>query len=146
MEYISGRDMSRIIPKAEKAEIPFPMIYALKIGVELCCDGLYYAHTKTDAYGQPAPRRPSRCHTRKRSWSGWNGNVKILDFGIAKATTQTDQTRAGEIKGKLSYMSPEQGDGQARSTNAPTSSRSASCCTSGSPATSSSPARTRWRS
>src|SRR3954451_8510817 len=52
MEYISGRDMSRIIPKAEKAGIPFPMIYALRIASNVC-EGLYYAHTKTDAYGNP---------------------------------------------------------------------------------------------
>ena len=42
---------------------------------------------------------------------GFNGTVKIVDFGIAKANTQLEQTRAGEIKGKLSYMSPEQAMG-----------------------------------
>jgi serine/threonine protein kinase len=110
MEYISGRDMSRIIPKAEKAEIPFPMIYALKIASN-CCEGLYYAHTKTDAYGNPL-HVVHRDVTPENVLVGFNGTVKIVDFGIAKASTQLEQTRAGEIKGKLSYMSPEQAMGQ----------------------------------
>ncbi len=110
MEYISGRDMSRIIPKGEKKEIPFPMIYALKIASN-CLEGLYYAHTKTDAYGNPL-NIVHRDITPENVLVGFNGTVKIVDFGIAKASTQLEQTRAGEIKGKLSYMSPEQAMGQ----------------------------------
>jgi serine/threonine-protein kinase len=109
MEYISGRDMSRIIPKAEKAGIPFPMIYALRIASNVC-EGLYYAHTKTDAYGNPL-HVVHRDITPENILVGFNGTVKIVDFGIAKANTQIEQTRAGEIKGKLSYMSPEQAMG-----------------------------------
>jgi serine/threonine-protein kinase len=109
MEYISGRDMSRIIPKAEKAGIPFPMIYALRIASNVC-EGLYYAHTKTDAYGNPL-HVVHRDVTPENILVGFNGTVKIVDFGIAKANTQIEQTRAGEIKGKLSYMSPEQATG-----------------------------------
>jgi serine/threonine protein kinase len=110
MEYISGRDMSRIIPKGEKKEIPFPTIYALKIASN-CLEGLYYAHTKTDAYGNPL-NIVHRDITPENVLVGFNGTVKIVDFGIAKASTQLEQTRAGEIKGKLSYMSPEQAMGQ----------------------------------
>lgn len=110
MEYISGRDMSRIIPKGEKKEIPFPMIYALKIASN-CLEGLYYAHTKTDAYGNPL-NIVHRDITPENVLVGFNGTVRIVDFGIAKASTQLEQTRAGEIKGKLSYMSPEQAMGQ----------------------------------
>lgn len=106
MEYISGRDMSRIIPKAEKAGIPFPMIYALRIASNVC-EGLYYAHTKADAYGNPL-NVVHRDITPENILVSFNGTVKIVDFGIAKANTQLEQTRAGEIKGKLSYMSPEQ--------------------------------------
>ena len=106
MEYISGRDMSRIIPKAERAGIPFPMIYALRIASNVC-EGLYYAHTKTDAYGNPL-NIVHRDITPENILVGFNGTVKIVDFGIAKANSTLEQTRAGEIKGKLSYMSPEQ--------------------------------------
>jgi serine/threonine-protein kinase len=106
MEYISGRDMSRIVPKAEKMGIPFPMIYALRIASNVC-EGLYYAHTKTDTFGNPL-NIVHRDVTPENILVGFNGTVKIADFGIAKANTQLEQTRAGEIKGKLSYMSPEQ--------------------------------------
>jgi eukaryotic-like serine/threonine-protein kinase len=106
MEYVAGRDMSAIIPKAKASNIPFPVEYALKIGSSVC-EALYYAHTKTDAHGNPL-------HIVHRDVSpenirvAWTGSVKILDFGIAKAATQLHETKAGEIKGKLVYMSPEQ--------------------------------------
>lgn len=110
MEYIGGRDMSRIVPKAERANIPFPMIYALRIASS-ACEGLYYAHTKADAFGNPLSV-VHRDVTPENILVSWDGTVKIVDFGIAKATTQIEQTRAGEIKGKLSYMSPEQAMGK----------------------------------
>lgn len=110
MEYISGRDMSRIIPKAERANIPFPMIYSLRIASAVC-EGLYYAHTKTDSFGNPL-NVVHRDITPENIIVSWDGTVKIVDFGIAKANTQIEQTRAGEIKGKLSYMSPEQAMGK----------------------------------
>jgi serine/threonine-protein kinase len=103
-------DMSRIVPKAEKANIPFPMIYALRIASSVC-EGLYYAHTKADAYGNSL-NVVHRDVTPENVLVSWDGTVKIVDFGIAKANTQIEQTRAGEIKGKLSYMSPEQAMGK----------------------------------
>lgn len=110
MEYISGRDMSRVVPKAEKLGITFPLEYAMSIAASVL-DGLSYAHAKTDDFGEPL-NVVHRDITPENIMVGWNGNVKILDFGIAKANSQSDQTRAGEIKGKLSYMSPEQGMGK----------------------------------
>lgn len=110
MEYISGRDMSRIVPKAERAGIPFPTIYALRIASSVS-EGLYYAHTKTDAFGNSL-NVVHRDVTPENILVSWDGTVKIVDFGIAKANTQIEQTRAGEIKGKLSYMSPEQAMGK----------------------------------
>lgn len=106
MEYISGRDMSAVIPKSKQTGIPFPVEYALKIASNVC-EALYYAHTKADPSGKPV-------HIVHRDVSpenirvAWTGTVKILDFGIAKAATQLHETKAGEIKGKLIYMSPEQ--------------------------------------
>lgn len=110
MEYIQGRDMSRVVPKAEKLGIQFPTEYAVTIAAS-ALDGLYFAHTKTDAAGAPL-NIVHRDVTPENIMVAWNGNVKILDFGIAKANSQTDQTKAGEIKGKLSYMSPEQAMGK----------------------------------
>ncbi|MBX7101274.1 MAG: serine/threonine protein kinase [Myxococcaceae bacterium] len=106
MEYIFGRDMRRIIPKADSMGIPFPMVYALKIASSVC-EGLYYAHQKVDLYGSPL-NIVHRDVTPENIFVSFDGTVKVLDFGIAKAANQIEQTRAGEIKGKLSYMSPEQ--------------------------------------
>ncbi|MBE2253440.1 MAG: serine/threonine protein kinase [Myxococcus sp.] len=106
MEYVFGRDMRRIIPKADSLGIPFPMVYALKIASSVC-EGLYYAHQKTDTYGV-ALNIVHRDVTPENIFVSFDGTVKVLDFGIAKAANQIEQTRAGEIKGKLSYMSPEQ--------------------------------------
>ena len=110
MEYISGRDMSRAVPRAEKLGIMFPIEYALSVAASVL-DGLSYAHEKVDAFGKPLDI-VHRDITPENIMVGWNGNVTLLDFGIAKATSQTDQTRAGEIKGKISYMSPEQAMGK----------------------------------
>ena len=106
MEYIFGRDMRRIIPKADTMGIPFPMVYALKIASSVC-EGLYYAHQKVDLYGNPLDI-VHRDVTPENIFVSFDGTVKVLDFGIAKAANQIEQTKAGEIKGKLSYMSPEQ--------------------------------------
>jgi serine/threonine-protein kinase len=71
------------------------------------CEGLYYAHQKVDLYGNPL-NIVHRDVTPENIFVSFDGTVKVLDFGIAKAANQIEQTRAGEIKGKLSYMSPEQ--------------------------------------
>lgn len=110
MEYVFGRDMRRVIPKAESQGIPFPLVYATKIASQIC-EGLYYAHQRTDAYGNPLGI-VHRDITPENIVVSFDGTVKILDFGIAKAANTVEQTRAGEIKGKLSYMSPEQCTGR----------------------------------
>ena len=110
MEYVSGRDMSRVVPKAEKLGINYPLEYAMLV-VSNVLEGLAYAHEKTDDFGKPL-HLVHRDVTPENIMVGWNGHVRILDFGIAKASSQTDHTKAGEIKGKLSYMSPEQALGK----------------------------------
>ncbi|MCL2178149.1 MAG: serine/threonine protein kinase [Proteobacteria bacterium] len=106
MEYISGRDMRKIIAKAQARGIGFPLEYALKIASSVC-EGLYYAHQKTDAQGVHL-NIVHRDVTPENIFVSFDGTVKILDFGIAKASNQIIQTDVGEVKGKLSYMSPEQ--------------------------------------
>jgi serine/threonine-protein kinase len=106
MEYLFGRDMRRVIPKCEQAGISFPVVYACKIASQ-ALEGLYYAHQKTDTQGR-ALGIVHRDVTPENIFVSFEGGVKLLDFGIAKAANQVEMTRAGEIKGKLSYMSPEQ--------------------------------------
>ena len=106
MEYLFGRDMRRVIPKAEAQGIPFPIVYACKIASQVL-EGLYYAHQKSDVHGK-ALGIVHRDVTPENIFVSFDGGVKVLDFGIAKAANQVEMTRAGEIKGKLSYMSPEQ--------------------------------------
>jgi eukaryotic-like serine/threonine-protein kinase len=106
MEYLFGRDMRRVVPKAESLGIPFPMVYALKIASSVC-EGLYYAHQKVDLYGSPL-NIVHRDVTPENIFVCFDGTVKVLDFGIAKAANRAEQTRAGELRGKLSYLSPEQ--------------------------------------
>ena len=110
MEYVFGRDMARIIPKAEKMGIAFPAVYALKIAAEVC-EGLHYAHQRSDAWGNPL-HIVHRDVTPENVFVSFDGTVKILDFGIAKARGQSGETSVGEIKGKLSYLSPEQALGK----------------------------------
>ncbi len=110
MEYVFGRDMGRIIPKAERMGIAFPTVYALKIASSVC-EGLHYAHQRTDAWGNPL-HIVHRDVTPENVFVSFDGTVKILDFGIAKARGQTGETSVGEIKGKLSYLSPEQALGK----------------------------------
>jgi serine/threonine-protein kinase len=110
MEYLFGRDMARIIPKAAALGIPFPEVYALRIAASVC-EGLYYAHQKADAWGNPL-HIVHRDITPENVFVSFDGMVKVLDFGIAKARGQVGQTQTGEIKGKLAYMSPEQCLGQ----------------------------------
>ena len=110
MEYIFGRDMARIIPKAAALGIPFPEVYALHIAASVC-EGLYYAHQKADAWGNPL-HIVHRDVTPENIFVSFDGMVKVLDFGIAKARGQVGRTQTGQIKGKLAYMSPEQCLGQ----------------------------------
>jgi eukaryotic-like serine/threonine-protein kinase len=106
MEFINGHDMRAIVPQAEKMGISFPLEYSLKIAREVC-EGLYYAHRKSDEQGNPL-NIVHRDVTPENIMVSFDGEVKILDFGIAKAENLVSETRAGEIKGKLGYLSPEQ--------------------------------------
>ena len=106
MEYVYGRDMRRVLRKCDSTAIPVPMVYALKIASSVC-EGLYYANQKTDQAGKPL-QIVHRDVTPENIFVSFDGTVKILDFGIAKAANQIEQTQVGQIKGKLRYMSPEQ--------------------------------------
>jgi serine/threonine-protein kinase len=110
MEYVFGRDMRRVLQRAVELGIPFPLVYALKVA-SCVCEGLYYAHQRTDAHGAPL-RIVHRDVSPENVFVSFDGAVKLLDFGVAKAASHLEQTQSGELKGKLGYLSPEQVQGQ----------------------------------
>jgi len=105
MEYVHGETVHRLLRRASETG-PLPLGAALHI-VSRACAGLHYAHQRTDLSGQPLgivhrDVSPSNLMVR------FDGTVKLLDFGIAKAASQTTATASGVFKGKSGYMSPEQ--------------------------------------
>ncbi len=111
MEYIHGEDVRRVWKRAEQAGRPVPVPMVLRIVIEACA-GLDYAHKKADQSGRPL-NIVHRDISPQNILVSFEGHVKIVDFGIAKAADQATVTRSGVLKGKYSYMSPEQAAGKA---------------------------------
>ncbi len=110
MEYIPGEDLRTILRKVSKQSKLVPQQHTLHI-ISSVCEALDYAHKKKDATGKPLGII-HRDISPQNVMVSYEGNVKLLDFGIAKATTQSNETEAGVLKGKYAYMSPEQAKGQ----------------------------------
>jgi len=110
LELVDGWDLGRLLQRAEKAGTPLPPGLGLYILSEVC-RALSYAHAKTDAAGQ-ALGIVHRDVSPHNVLISEQGEVKIIDFGVAKAMTKRDRTGAGIVKGKLAFMSPEQALGQ----------------------------------
>jgi len=89
---------------------PLPVGLALRIIAEAAA-GLDYAHQARDAQGKPL-RLVHRDVSPQNILVGFDGGVKVIDFGVAKAAGSTSQTATGVLKGKYPYMSPEQANGQ----------------------------------
>lgn len=111
LEYVDGKDLRSTAERARAGLIPLPFEHLAYI-LARALDGLHFAHEATDKNGDPL-RIVHRDFTPSNILVGYDGNVKICDFGIAKATQNRVQTRAGVIKGKVRYMSPEQASGHA---------------------------------
>ena len=106
MEYVSGRNVQHLITKQQQlgGHLPVEHVARIMAGV---CDGLFYAHGRKDYDGKPL-NIVHRDISPQNILVSFAGGVKVVDFGIAKASTQLAQTRAGVLKGKYAYMSPEQ--------------------------------------
>jgi serine/threonine protein kinase len=106
MEYIWGKDLLQIGNRLRKVkqQMPIPMgCFAISKVLE----GLDYAHRKRDPLGRPLEIVHRDCSPQNVLVS-YEGEVKVIDFGIAKATSRNSRTMAGVLKGKFGYMSPEQ--------------------------------------
>lgn len=106
MEYISGRDLLQVQNKFRKAKKRISPEMACFIVMKLC-EALDYAHRKRDVYGVPMQIVHRDCSPQNVLVS-YQGEVKLIDFGIAKAASRSSRTNAGVLKGKFGYMSPEQ--------------------------------------
>ncbi len=110
MEFIDGRDIQAIIDRGVAAGQPFSPAIAARI-VASACTALDYAHNFTDKSGTHV-QLVHRDVSPQNILVSKDGIVKLVDFGVAKAATSTHKTQTGAVKGKLSYMSPEQISGK----------------------------------
>ena len=110
MEYLFGKDLRTIRQTAKKRDMPLVMENILYIVARICA-GLDYSHNLKDLQGKPL-NIIHRDINPQNIFITYEGQVKIIDFGIAKAANHNTKTRENLIKGKLAYMSPEQANGQ----------------------------------
>ena len=109
MEYVEGQDLKRVLDQGAKKAQPLSIAQAVHIIIEAAL-GLHYAHTRVvDGAPLNIVHRDVSPHNIMVSFSG---EVKIMDFGIAKAASRSTKTRVGTVKGKCAYMSPEQARGK----------------------------------
>ncbi len=109
MEYIHGKDLRTILKTLNSKGRLLPYELSAYIAMKIC-DALYYAHNKKDSLGRPL-KIVHRDVSPQNILISYEGDVKLTDFGVAKASTKLHQTVAGQIKGKMLYMSPEQSKG-----------------------------------
>ncbi|MBA3459021.1 MAG: serine/threonine protein kinase, partial [Deltaproteobacteria bacterium] len=106
MEYLHGEDLRAMLAKVARSKTHMPLGYVLAI-MSAVAAGLHHAHER-----KGPDKKPLNIVHRDVSPSnviiGYDGSVKIVDFGIAKAAHGQVETRSGSLKGKVSYMSPEQ--------------------------------------
>jgi serine/threonine protein kinase len=110
MECVEGRDIKGILRKLAERKKLLPVEFAVYISHEMC-KGLDYAHKKADNSGKSLGI-VHRDISPSNVLVSWSGEVKVADFGIAFAAISKHETKAGVLKGKFEYMSPEQAQGK----------------------------------
>ena len=106
MEYVNGENFASVLRACWKRGKPFPIPVAVRI-VANACEGLHHAHElkTSDGTHLELVHRDVSPHNVMISYEGV---VKLTDFGIAKAVDRIGLSRSGSLKGKITYMSPEQ--------------------------------------
>src|SRR5262245_9384907 len=110
MDYLDGRGLDQIRRRSKVAGFGLSVPMHLRVVCDMLA-GLDYAHRLTDFDGSPL-NIVHRDVSPQNVFVTFDGQVKLLDFGIAKAWDSMYETHAGVVKGKVSYMSPEQGRGR----------------------------------
>lgn len=106
MEYVEGESLGKLLRSASQAQVPVPLgvVSAILGGV---LHGLHAAHIAKSGNGEPL-KIIHRDVSPQNILVGTDGIARVFDFGVAKALGRLQQTRAGEFKGKLPYLAPEQ--------------------------------------
>jgi TonB family protein len=110
MEYVDGRDLRSLLNAGRRKGMPLPLGLSLLIAARVA-SALDYAHRKRDFEDQELGLVHRDVSPQNVLLTG-DGDVKLCDFGIAKAVSKASQTQMGALKGKLQYMSPEQAWGR----------------------------------
>ncbi len=111
MEYVEGRNLRQVLNHIKKQKTNFSLEHIVYIIKEVAA-GLDHAHRCLDGNTGRPLNITHRDISPQNIMLSFEGEIKIVDFGIAKAETQLETTRAGTLKGKFSYMSPEHAEGQ----------------------------------
>ena len=106
MEFVWGKDLLQIMNRFRRMRKRMPPAMVAWVAAKVC-EGLDYAHRKKDRQGRPLGII-HRDVSPQNILISYEGQAKIIDFGIAKAASRTTKTQAGVLKGKFGYMSPEQ--------------------------------------
>jgi serine/threonine protein kinase len=110
MEWVDGVPLGKLIRKARATGgVPIPLVVRV---LAQTSEALHYAHRARDENGAPLGI-VHRDVSPQNIMVAYNGSVKLLDFGVAKAASHETRTQAGVVKGKLAYMAPEQCRGDA---------------------------------
>jgi len=110
MELVQGKPLTALLQHGERTKTPIPHNMAALV-VANAAAGLHYAHQLTDAAGNLLGL-VHRDVSPQNIMISFEGSVKVIDFGIARALGRLGDTNSGSLKGKLGYMAPEQARGE----------------------------------
>lgn len=110
MEFVNGRNLRQIINELKKQNKSLTLDQSVFV-IKEAAAGLNHAHRCTDSNSGRPLNITHRDMSPQNVMISFDGEAKVIDFGIAKAESSEDATKAGTLKGKFSYMSPEQAEG-----------------------------------
>ncbi|MEP6767161.1 MAG: TonB family protein [Acidobacteriota bacterium] len=110
MEFVDGRDLRSLLQSARDFGTPLPVPLAVYVASKIAA-ALDYAHRRRDGEGREL-NVVHRDVSPPNILISYEGDIKLCDFGIAKAASKASQTQSGALKGKVQYMSPEQAWGR----------------------------------
>jgi serine/threonine protein kinase len=110
MEFVAGVDLKGLLERCDERGQPLPLAVTCEL-IAQAAEGLAYAHSASDHDGAPL-NLVHRDINPANLLVSWQGEIKIIDLGIAKSELHHGKTETGMLKGKFLYMSPEQSEGR----------------------------------